>query len=83
MAEQDNNITVSVVAFGPLSEVIGRNREIQIGKDSTIADLINIMNLQKWFENGLTIAINGDQCQVDSVLTQGDEIALLPPVSGG
>ena len=83
MAEQDNSITVSVVAFGPLSEEIQRRQDIVIEKDSTISDLISMMNIQKWFENGLTVAINGDRCGVNETLTQGDEIALLPPVSGG
>ncbi len=83
MAEQDNSITVSVVAFGPLSEEIPRRQDIVIEKDSTISDLISTMNIQKWLENGLTIAINGDRCEVNHILIQGDEIALLPPVSGG
>ena len=83
MAEQDNSITVSVVAFGPLSEEIQRRQDIVIEKDSTISDLISMMNIQKWFENGLTVAINGDRCEVNHILIQGDEIALLPPVSGG
>ena len=41
------------------------------------------MNLQKWLENGLTVAINGDRCDIEKVLSNNDEIALLPPVSGG
>tara|TARA_B100001996_G_C18265601_1_gene441018 strand:+ start:215 stop:520 length:306 start_codon:yes stop_codon:yes gene_type:complete len=83
MAEQDNSITVSVVAFGPLSEEIQRKQEIHLANHSTIKDLIDSMNLQKWLENGLTVAINGDICDIEKVLSNDDEIALLPPVSGG
>jgi len=83
MAEQDNSVTVCVVAFGPLSEEIQRRQEIQLAKNSTIRDLINTMNLEKWLENGLTVAINGDICDIEKVLSNNDEIALLPPVSGG
>ena len=83
MAEQDNTITVSVVAFGPLSEEITRNQEIQMTKNSTIQDLIISLNLEKWLENGLTVAINGDRCEIERELSNDDEIALLPPVSGG
>ena len=83
MAEQDNSITVSVVAFGPLSEEIQRQQELEIAKHSTIQDLIDLMELQKWLENGLTVAINGDICDIEKVLSNNDEIALLPPVSGG
>ena len=83
MAEQDNSITVTVVAFGPLSEEIQRKQEIQLANPSTIKDLIDSMNLQKWLENGLTVAINGDRCDIEKVLSNNDEIALLPPVSGG
>ena len=83
MAEQDNSITVSVVAFGPLSEEIQRHQEIQLAKNSTIRVLIHSMGLGKWLENGLTVAINGDICDIEKVLSNDDEIALLPPVSGG
>lgn len=83
MAEQDNSITVSVVAFGPLSEEIQRRQELEIAKHSTIQDLIDLMELQKWVDNGLTVAINGDICSIEQVLSNADEIALLPPVSGG
>lgn len=83
MAEQDNSITVSVVAFGPLSEEIQRQQDLEIAKHSTIQDLIDLMELQKWVDNGLTVAINGDICSIEQVLSNADEIALLPPVSGG
>ena len=83
MAEQDNSITVSVVAFGPLSEEIQRQQDLEIAKHSTIQDLIDLMELQKWIDNGLTVAINGDICSIEQVLSNADEIALLPPVSGG
>ena len=83
MAEQDNSIAVSVVAFGPLSEEIQRHQEIQLANHSTIKDLIDSMNLQNWLENGLTVAINGERCDIQSIISNGDEIALLPPVSGG
>ena len=83
MAEQDNSITVSVVAFGPLSEEIQRQQEIRLANHSTIQDLIDLMELQKWLENGLTVAINGDRCDIEKVLSNNDEIALLPAVSGG
>ena len=83
MAEQDNSITVSVVAFGPLSEAIQRQQDLEIAKHSTIQDLIDLMELQKWVDNGLTVAINGDICSIEQVLSNADEIALLPPVSGG
>ena len=83
MAEQDNSITVSVVAFGPMSEEIQRQQELEIAKHSTIQDLIDLMELQKWVDNGLTVAVNGDICSIEQVLSNADEIALLPPVSGG
>ena len=83
MAEQDDSITVSVVAFGPLSEEIQRQQEIRLTANSTIHDLIHSMGLTSWLENGLTVAINGDRCDIQNILSNGDEIALLPPVSGG
>ena len=48
-------------------------------KKQIIADL----GIEEWLSNGLKIAINGEMCDLDSLLSPGDELALLPPVSGG
>ena len=36
-----------------------------------------------WLSQGLVVSINGNKVAEDEPVTDGDEIALLPPVSGG
>ncbi len=50
---------------------------------STCKQVIVDLGLEEWLNNGLKIAINGEMCDLDSQLSAGDELALLPPVSGG
>tara|TARA_B100000902_G_C27272191_1_gene896882 strand:- start:1400 stop:1654 length:255 start_codon:yes stop_codon:yes gene_type:complete len=75
---------VSVIFFGPLREHIGNERvELSVFTETTIQDIIEQFNLGKWVKNGLNVAIDGNMCTYDSMLHDGAEIALLPPVSGG
>ena len=36
-----------------------------------------------WLSQGLMVSINGNKVSEDEPVSDGDEIALLPPVSGG
>mgnify|MGYP001287235587 FL=1 len=83
MAEQNERISVSVIAFGPLKDEITPNQIMIIDNNSTIEQLIYVLNIEKWLGKGLTVALNGNRCEFSSRLEDGDEVALLPPVSGG
>ena len=83
MAEQNARVSVSVVAFGPLKDEIAQNQIVILDNNSTIEHLIRILNIEKWLDQGLTVALNGNRCEISSMLEDGDEVALLPPVSGG
>jgi molybdopterin converting factor small subunit len=41
------------------------------------------MGIDSWLDNGLKISINDVIVNEDEPVNDGDEIALLPPVSGG
>ena len=83
MAEEKTDISLTVIAFGPLCDEIERKQNLLVISNSTIADVISILNLERWLDKGLLVAINGNRCEITSILSNGDEIALLPPVSGG
>ena len=83
MAEQNARVSVSVVAVGPLKDEIAQNQIVILDNNSTIEHLIRILNIEKWLDQGLTVALNGNRCELSSILEDGDEVALLPPVSGG
>ena len=75
---------ISILVFGPLREHIGKEKiELSVVTKTTVMDVIKQFNLEKWIELGLKAAIDGTICSLDSMLHDGAEIALLPPVSGG
>tara|TARA_B110000967_G_scaffold190724_1_gene215688 strand:+ start:399 stop:650 length:252 start_codon:yes stop_codon:yes gene_type:complete len=77
-------IEISLLAFGPLAETLGWKRHnLALHSSSKIEDVIHILSISEWSERGLVVAINGLQCEISTELKDGDELAFLPPVSGG
>lgn len=54
-----------------------------IPPNSSVRFLIEEMELDEWLNNSLSISVNDQIVNEDHPLSDGDEIALLPPVSGG
>ena len=75
---------VTVMAFGPIAEILGgRSHTVAIPPNSSVRYLIEEMELDEWLNNSLSISVNDQIVGEDHPLNEGDEIALLPPVSGG
>jgi molybdopterin synthase catalytic subunit len=73
-------VTVRVRLFAGLRERAGwAQREIDV---SSVADVWPALGLGDE-PNGLLYAVNKEYAPRDQVLTDGDEVALIPPVSGG
>ena len=83
MGELPKDCVITVITFGQLAEEIERNTTISIPQNTKIEQLFSLLNIGHWLEKGLKVAINGDITSFDQVISNGDEIALLPPVSGG
>ena len=84
MASDDAPLQMVVMAFGPLPERLGgRRHAISAPQGSTIRDVVVSLELTEWIAFGLSVAMNGDRCDVDTLVEDGAEVALLPPVSGG
>ena len=83
MGANQSSDSITVLCFGPLAEILGRTSQISINSTSTCKQVIVDLGIEEWLNNGLKIAINGEMCDFDSQLSPGDELALLPPVSGG
>ena len=81
-------MTVQVLYLGVLREIAGREREgIALSAGARLGDLYSqlvqrIPELRS-FSGSLALSINYEYAALDSVLHDGDEVALLPPVSGG
>jgi molybdopterin converting factor small subunit len=77
-------VLVKVLVFGPLAEELGgREHQITLPSGSAIRFLVEEMGLDHWLGQGLALAVNGNRVEEDFPLTENDEVALLPPVSGG
>ncbi len=74
--------------FGVLKEFFGGERDlVELPAEATVADLLALLRgraadeLPVW--NSLAVAVNREYSAVGTLLRDGDEVALLPPVSGG
>ena len=76
--------SVRVIAFGPLAEFLGsRSHKVQLQPQMSIEDVVLDLGAESWIDKGLIVALNDEHCPLDIHPSNGDEIALLPPVSGG
>ena len=87
-ATDNNEITVRVLFFGAARDAVGNDSlELQINSDATVASalaqlLADYPALAR-FGNSLLLAVNQEYALPDRGLSDGDELAVLPPVSGG
>jgi molybdopterin converting factor subunit 1 len=79
---------VRILFFGVLKEVAGRaDDSITLSDNSTLADLLNHVERQaprlKEMLPSIAMSVNEEYADPNTKLKNGDEVALLPPVSGG
>jgi len=80
--------TITVRLFARLAELAGtREMELDIGEGLTAADAYRLLARRDpalaGFEASLAYARNREYVGGDTPLAPGDELALIPPVSGG
>jgi molybdopterin synthase catalytic subunit len=74
---------VTVRLFAGLRERAGAGRrELELPEGATVADVWPALDLGEE-PGGLVYAVNRSYPEQDAVLSDGDEIGLIPPVSGG
>jgi molybdopterin synthase catalytic subunit len=88
MPQASTSIRVRLLSFGPLKAVFGpegTGREIPAGL--TLAGLLAQLTAESLIAPAAlasaAIAVNHEYAAPDRLLADGDEIAILPPVSGG
>jgi molybdopterin converting factor subunit 1 len=79
---------VRVLYFGVLKDGFGGSGEaLELAEGARVADLLSACRKRFAGQAGLwesiAVAVNQEYARVDDVLKDGDEVALLPPVSGG
>jgi molybdopterin converting factor subunit 1 len=76
---------VQVLFFGVLKESFGRDSEqVELAEGARVADLVARYEERsaRWTRS-IAVAVNREYARPEEVLREGDEVALLPPVSGG
>jgi MoaE-MoaD fusion protein len=77
-------VKVAVKLFAGLRERAGTGgRQVELPDGATVADVWPALGLGIEEPTGLLYARNRAYVQADEALADGDEVALIPPVSGG
>jgi len=79
---------VDVLYFGILKDLFGREQQpLDVPDGATVELLLSLLRAQTSKQSDvwrtLAVAVNRDYAGLSTVLHDGDEVALLPPVSGG
>jgi molybdopterin converting factor subunit 1 len=81
-------LKVNVKFFASYKEALGKEQiEMELRDNSTVNDLLDVLRkdypeLGKLMET-LVVSINLEYADFEAKIKEGDEVALLPPVSGG
>jgi len=81
------HMQVRVLLFGVLKERMGGSeRTVHLSADARVADLVawvRVVLNDDGLVRSLAVAVNQEYAGNETPLHEGDEVALLPPVSGG
>lgn len=74
--------------FGAAADRAGtRQTEVPVGEEATLGELWPILADQHpgltEMRDTLAFAVNGEYARMEDAVQPGDEVAVLPPVSGG
>ena len=83
-----DSVKIDLLAFASAGDILGTGETtLELPSRTTLAQLKQLLEERHpqlgalWTR--LAIAVNGDLVSEDTALADGDEVALLPPVSGG
>ncbi|CAN5825554.1 molybdopterin converting factor subunit 1 [soil metagenome] len=78
---------IQVRFFGAAADLAG-TRETEVASDTATLDTIWLLLEKKYpdlapMRDTMAFAVNGEYARMDDRVQPGDEVAVLPPVSGG
>ena len=80
-------ISVRTLFFGVYGELAARREgSAELPPQSTVADLVDTLRGPgglNWLPARVVVAVNQRYADSETRLTDGDEVALIPPVAGG
>jgi molybdopterin converting factor subunit 1 len=79
-------MNIKVRFFASVREIAGKSEtDLQVEAGATVSGLMTILQgiFPRLSPAGMMVAVNQEFAAPGAVLREGDEVALLPPVSGG
>ena len=74
---------IAIKYFASMRETMGKaDDSAELGDGATVSDLWSSVSDSPMVDNTL-IAVNMEYTNADHVLSDGDEVAFFPPVTGG
>jgi molybdopterin synthase catalytic subunit len=75
---------IRVLSFGVLKDWLGaQEATVELPEGATVAELLARLSAAKPLPRGIAVSVNAEFVAVTQGLSEGDEVGLLPPVSGG
>jgi sulfur-carrier protein len=79
---------VNIRLFARLRDIVGSAELVRdVAPDATIASVWNQLTKEfpelARYERTISTAVNADYARMTQAVSEGDEVAFLPPVSGG
>ncbi len=80
-------MTVTVLLFASYAEALGASSlAVELGGDATVADVVANVRTRPGANHlpaSPLVAVNQQYADAQSLVRDGDEVALIPPVAGG
>lgn len=81
-----NNMIIKVKLFATLRKYLpgielGKSTDVHLESETSIAQLYEILGIPA--EEIKLAYVNGIYCETDTILKDGDEIGIFPPIGGG
>jgi len=77
-------MTINILYFASLRERIGRGSDTVISSEPLpVFQIWQQATGQKTFPDDILVALNQEYTDADAIVTDGDEVAFFPPVTGG
>lgn len=80
---------VHLLTFGVLRDWFGSRSSRELPENATVSALLHVLSQEKAAQippatwSSIAVSVNAEYAQSSHVLREGDEVGLLPPVSGG
>ena len=80
-------MTITVLLFASYADALGTSSvDVALPRDATVGDVVSAIRARSGAERlppRPLVAVNERYASLESLVREGDEVALIPPVAGG